>query len=408
MRLLSGLLKHFISSGTLVVFDAKGERHEFVGSPAKPVVTMRLHQASLYHKLLLQPDLTAAEAYMDGTLTFEEGTDLTAFLDMMVANKDGLSNHGSQKYGKALRVITKPFQQFNPIKNSRKNAAHHYDLSEDLYRLFLDEDMQYSCGYFRTPDDTLEQAQINKKRRIAAKLDLKDGMTVLDIGCGWGGMGLYLAQVADVKVTGIALAKEQLRVANERAEQMGLSDRVKFEYQDYREVTQKYDRIVSVGMIEHVGARYFDEYFNQVGALLKPGGRSLIHSIGRQGPPGSTNAFIQKYIFPGGYSPSISEAIASVERSGLWIDDCEVWRLHYYYTITEWKNRFMANRDAALKLYDERFCRMWEFYLTAVAIGFKHDANMNFHLLLSHERDDVPITRDFIYENERALMKRGL
>jgi len=408
MRLLSKLLKAFISSGTLVVYDAKGERHEFAGKPKLPVITMRLHKANLYNKLLLQPDLTAAEAYMDGTLTFEDGTDLQRFLDLMVANKDGLSNHSSQKYGKILRAITKPFQQFNPVKNSRKNAAHHYDLSEDLYRLFLDEDMQYSCGYFRDPSDTLEQAQLNKKRRIAAKLDLQDGEHVLDIGCGWGGMGLYLAQVADVKVTGIALAKEQLRVANERAEQMGLSDRVKFEYMDYREVTEKYDKVVSVGMVEHVGASYLPAYFEQVGNLLKPGGRAMVHSIGRRGPPGSTNAFIQKYIFPGGYSPSISEAFDAVQETSMWVADCEVWRLHYYYTIDQWRQRFLANRDKAVALYDEKFARMWEFYLTAVAIGFKHDHNMNFQMILAHERDDVPIKRDFIYENERALMKRGL
>ncbi|MBL4597238.1 MAG: class I SAM-dependent methyltransferase [Robiginitomaculum sp.] len=408
MRLLSSLLKAFITKGTLVVFDAKGGRHDFVGTPTTPVITMRLHNASLYHKLLLQPDLTAAEAYMDGTLTFEDGTDIVSFLDLMVANKEGLENHGSQKYGKIIRAITKPFQQFNPIKNARKNAAHHYDLSENLYRLFLGEDMQYSCGYFRDPDESLDQAQLNKKRRIAAKLDLQDGDHVLDIGCGWGGMGLYLAQVANVKVTGIALAREQLRVANQRAEEMGLSDRVKFEYMDYREVTEKYDKIVSVGMVEHVGARYFHPYFQQISHMLKPKGRAMVHSIGRRGPPGSTNAFIQKYIFPGGYSPSISEAIAAVENTPLWIADCEVWRLHYYHTIRHWRDNFMANRDKAVALYDERFARMWEFYLSAVAIGFKHDNNMNFQLILSNERDDTPITRDYIYENEKALMKRGL
>ncbi|VAW02732.1 Cyclopropane-fatty-acyl-phospholipid synthase [hydrothermal vent metagenome] len=408
MRLLSKLLKAFISSGTLVVYDAKGQRHEFVGTPATPVVTMRLHKASLYHKLLLQPDLTAAEAYMDETLTFEDGTDIQGFLDLMVANKDGLSNHSSQKYGKLIRKITAPFQQFNPIKNSRKNASHHYDLSEELYRLFLDKDMQYSCGYFLDPKESLEQAQINKKRRIAAKLDLQDGDHVLDIGCGWGGMGLYLAQVADVKVTGIALAKEQLRVANARAEKMGLSDRVKFEYMDYRELTEKYDKIVSVGMVEHVGARYLDAYFEQISSLLKPGGRAMVHSIGRRGPPGSTNAFIQKYIFPGGYSPSISEAFVAVQNSEMWVADCEVWRLHYYYTIDHWRRRFKQNRAKAVALYDERFARMWEFYLTAVAIGFKHDHNMNFQFILSNQRADVPITRDFIYENEKALAKRGL
>lgn len=408
MRLLSKLLQAFIGKGTLVVFDAAGKRHQFVGTPKTPVITMRLHKASLYNKLLLQPDLSAAEAYMEGSLTFEDGTDLQGFLDLMVANKDRLNNHSSQKYGKILRAITKPFQQFNPVKNSRKNAAHHYDLKEELYRLFLDEDMQYSCGYFIDPSDTLEQAQLQKKRRIAAKLDLQDGDHVLDVGCGWGGMGLYLAQIADVKVTGIALAKEQLRVANARAEEMGLSDRVAFKYLDYRELTQKFDKVVSVGMVEHVGARYLPAYFEKIGSLLKPNGRAMVHSIGRRGPPGSTNAFIQKYIFPGGYSPSISEAFAAVEKTPLWVADCEVWRLHYYYTIDHWRRRFLANRQQAVDLYDERFARMWEFYLSAVAIGFKHDHNMNFQMILSNQRDDVPIKRNFIYENEKALAARGL
>ncbi|MDQ7018680.1 MAG: cyclopropane-fatty-acyl-phospholipid synthase family protein [Robiginitomaculum sp.] len=409
MRLLSTLLNKLISQGTLCVIDHKGKLHTFAGKPAEPKVTIHIHDPKLYNRLVLKPDIAAAEAYMDGTLTFEDGASLLDFLTLMVMNTKNMTKHPVQNLVRRVRKSLKRLHEFNPIAKSRENASHHYDLTEELYRMFLDDDMQYSCGYFINPEkDTLEEAQIAKKRRIAAKLDLKDGMSVLDIGCGWGGMGLYLAQLADVKVTGIALAKEQLRVANARAEEMKLTGRVSFEYQDYREVTEKYDRIVSVGMIEHVGAQHLDEYFRSVQKLLKPGGRAVIHSIGRQNPPGTTNAFIRKYIFPGGYSPSISEAFASVERVGLWVDDCEVWRLHYYYTIMHWRERFLAHWDEALKLYDERFCRMWEFYLTGVALGFKYGTNMNFQLILSHLRDDVPITRDFIGKNERALKKRGL
>ncbi len=409
MFLLSTLLTKLISQGTLHVRDHQGQTHTFAGTPAEPVVTIRITDPKVYNRLAFKPDIAAAEAYMDGTLLFEEGNTLLDFLTLMVMNSSNFKKHPIQNVVRRTRKALKRFHEFNPIAKSRENAAHHYDLTEELYRMFLDEDMQYSCGYFTNPEkDTLEEAQIAKKRRIAAKLDLKDGMDVLDIGCGWGGMGLYLAKVADVKITGIALAKEQLRVANARAEEAGLSQRAKFEYQDYREVSQKYDRIVSVGMIEHVGAQHLEEYFRAIQSLLKPGGRAVIHSIGRQNPPGATNAFIRKYIFPGGYSPSISEAFAAVEKVGLWVDDCEVWRLHYYHTIMHWRERFLDHWDDALKLYDERFCRMWEFYLTGVALGFRYGTNMNFHLILSHERDDVPITRDFIGKNERALKKQGL
>lgn len=344
---------------------------------------------------------------MEGTLTFEEGTDLLAFLSLMVQNKNNLRGHPLQKVANRVRKVLKPLKEFNPISKARENAAHHYDLSEGLYRLFLDEDMQYTCAYFLDPQDTLEQAQLQKKRRIAAKLDLKDGMKVLDIGCGWGGLGLYLAQVADVEVIGIGLAKEQLRVATARAEEMNLADKVKFEYLDYREVDDKFDRVVSIGMMEAVGAQHLDEYFGKVKEILKPGGRALIHSIGRQTPPGATNAFIQKYIFPGGYSPAISEAFASVERVRLWANDCEIWRMHYYYTIMNWRQRFLDHWDDAATLYDERFCRMWEFYLTGVALGFRYGHNMVFHLILSHDRADVPLTREFIATNEKALLERG-
>lgn len=408
MLILNSLLDRLIQHGLLRVYDHTGALHLFEGAPADPVVTIRIHDKSLYTSLFLKPELSAAEAYMNGTLTFEEGSSLLDFLTLMVLNRKNMSKHPVQRVAKRIRRGLKHFNEFNPTSKARENAAHHYDLSEKLYRLFLDEDMQYTCAYFHDPNDTLEQAQLQKKRRVAAKLDVKDGMKVLDIGCGWGGLALYLAQVADVQVTGISLAKEQLRVAEARAEKTGLSDRVKFVYRDYREVDEEFDRVVSIGMIEAVGAQHLDDYFGKVQQLVKPGGRALIHSIGRQTPPGSTNAFIQKYIFPGGYVPALSETFASVERVGLWASDCEIWRMHYYYTIMHWRERFLAHWNDAKEIYDERFCRMWEFYLTGVALGFRYGHNFVFHLLLSHEREDISIRQDFILQNERALVERGL
>jgi cyclopropane-fatty-acyl-phospholipid synthase len=408
MRFLHSLLDRLIQRGVLRVYDHTGQLHLFGGTGSDPVVTIRIHDKSLYTKLFLKPELSAAEAYMDGELTFEEGSTLLDFLTLMVLNRKNMGNHPVQKAVKRIRRGLKRFNEFNPISKARDNAAHHYDLSEKLYRLFLDEDMQYTCAYFHRPNDTLEQAQLQKKRRIAAKLEVEDGMEVLDIGCGWGGLALYLAQVANVQVTGISLAKEQLRVATARADKMGLSDRVKFVYRDYREVDETFDRVVSIGMMEAVGAQHLDDYFGKVRDMLKPGGRALIHSIGRQTPPGSTNAFIQKYIFPGGYVPALSESFASVERVGLWVGDCEIWRMHYYYTIMNWRERFLDHWNDAKEIYDERFCRMWEFYLTGVALGFRYGHNFVFHLLLGHEREDIPICRDFIAQNERMLIERGL
>ncbi len=406
MKLLSNLLEKSITNGTLRVYDADGELHEYTGKVKEPVVTIRLHDKSLYNRLFLNPELYGGEAYMDGTLTFEDGTDTLQFMQFFLNNRSGVRSHPLHRFIKKARKKLRKLHQFNSVARARKNAAHHYDVSEDIYRLFLDADMQYSCGYFKSPDDTLEEAQLAKKRIIAAKLQISDGMRILDIGCGWGGMALYLAQIFDVEVTGISLSAEQIRVARDRAKALGLEGRVKFEYCDYREMNESFDRIVSVGMLEHVGGQHIEEYFTKIKSLLKNDGVALVHSIGRMSPPGAASPFIRKYIFPGGYIPALSEVTTALEKRHLWLADCEIWRKHYYYTLMQWRKRFLANWDKAAEIYDERFCRMWEFYLTATALSFVQGRSMVFHLLFSRKLDVLPITLDFIAAEEKRLMKR--
>jgi cyclopropane-fatty-acyl-phospholipid synthase len=297
----------------------------------------------------------------------------------------------------ALRRI----HQHNPANRSKSNVAHHYDLSDALYALFLDRDRQYSCAYFRSDNDSLELAQENKKRHIASKLLLEPGCRVLDVGCGWGGLALYLARLTDCEVTGITLSEQQLAVATRRAEEMGLSHRVKFYLRDYRAEADRYDRIVSVGMFEHVGAPHYPQFFGKISELLTDQGVALIHSIGRMEPPGTTNSWIRKYIFPGGYSPALSEALTAVEQIGLWVTDIEILRLHYAKTLREWRRRFEANREAIRDLYDDRFCRMWEYYLVACEQSFRYWRQMVFQMQLAREQDAVPLVRDYMFEWER-------
>jgi cyclopropane-fatty-acyl-phospholipid synthase len=313
MLLLKTLLRRFVQIGTLTVIDVDGKTHVFKGSPG-PEVTIRFHDPELYRSLFLHPELKAGEAYMDGKLTIEKGT-IRDFLTLAMMNRSTLRNHVVQKLlNTALKKVRKLHQR-NDVRAAKKHVHHHYDLSNDFYKLFLDKDMNYSCAYYRTPDDTLEQAQQNKLRHIASKLDLKPGQRVLDIGSGWGGMALYLAANADVEVLGVTLSTEQLALARQRAKERGLESRVTFELIDYREVKGTFDRVVSVGMFEHVGIVNYDAYFTKIRDLLTPDGVALVHSIGRKGGPSSTGAWIRKYIFPGGYSPALSEATASVERS---------------------------------------------------------------------------------------------
>jgi len=280
---------------------------------------------------------------------------------------------------------------------ARRNVAHHYDLSEKFYSLFLDSDRQYSCAYFGNPGATLEQAQAAKKRHIMAKLLLEPGQKVLDIGCGWGGLALTMAQEADVEVTGITLSEQQLQVARQRAEEAQLSHRVHFVLADYRQISDRFDRIVSVGMFEHVGIDHYYAFFRRMRDLLTERGVALLHAIGRSHGSGVTNAWIRKYIFPGGYSPALSEVLPAVEASGLLATDIEIWRpRHYAETLRHWRNRFMERRTKALALYDERFCRMWEFYLAGAECAFRHQGHMVWQMQLAKHADSVPMTRDYV------------
>jgi len=398
MWLLKHLFKRAVSQGTLRVYDVDGFLHEFVGKPAEPVVTMRLHDRKLYRSLFLNGKMTLGEAYTDGTLTFEEGSTVHDFLSLLVQNQSSVATHPMLKVVNRLNRFLKPLQQLNPVGKAQKNVAHHYDLSARLYELFLDEDRQYSCAYFCTPEDTLEVAQENKKRLLVAKLALRPGQKILDIGCGWGGLGLFIAQQADVEVLGVTLSREQHAIANERAHAMGLADRVKFELMDYRHVEQKFDRIVSVGMFEHVGVSHYDEFFAKINALLVDDGVAVLHSIGRSCPPGSLSPWIHKYIFPGAYSPALSEVFPHVENNQLWVTDLEILRIHYATTLMEWYRRFLDNRDEIAGLYDERFCRMWEFYLLSVETSFRYGAGMVFHLQLAKQADTLPLTRRYILD----------
>jgi cyclopropane-fatty-acyl-phospholipid synthase len=402
VRLLSGLLDKFISNGTLRLYDASGQLHTFGGKLPGPSVTLRINRRGLETTLFLNPELKAAEAYMDGALSFEDGSAIYDLLLLFSVNRSGLGAHGSQKLLRKLWRALRRWHQANPVGTAAKQARHHYDLSTDLYRLFLDDDMQYSCGYFRDPvHDSLEDAQRYKLIHATAKLQLAPGMTVVEIGSGWGGFAIHLAQQTGARVVGINVSPEQIRISKERAQAAGVADLVEFRELDYRNVEGRFDRVVSVGMMEHVGIAHFDEYFAKIRNLLKDDGYGFIHCIGRMSPPGTTGPFIRKYIFPGGYSPALSEVLAATERNGLWVSDIEVLRLHYYHTIRHWRERFARNRERAAHIYDERFCRMWEFYLAAVELEFLHGSHMVFQMLVATTRDAVPIRRDFMIDAER-------
>ncbi len=398
--LLAHLLQRIVRTGTVRIIDAEGRAHVCAGAPG-PTVTIRLHDPKLGHQLFLNPRLKLGEAYMAGTLTVEDAT-LYDFLDLVAGNiaqaPRSILSPLYDGYGKSFRV----FQQYNPVKRAQANAHHHYDLSKTLYDLFLDSDRQYSCAYFTGPDQSLEEAQAQKKRHIAAKLLLKPGQRVLDIGCGWGGLALYLAKECDVLVTGVTLSTEQLEVARHRAAAAGLAERVKFELIDYRMVAGQFDRVVSVGMFEHVGVVHYPTFFRRVRELLAPDGVALLHSIGRADGPGATNPWIRRYIFPGGYSPALSEVTPVVEKTGLFVTDIEILRLHYAETLRRWRARFLANRERVRQLYDERFCRMWEFYLAASEIAFRHQGHIVFQMQLAKTVDAVPLTRDYITDWERS------
>ena len=403
--LLARLFERLIQSGELTLIDADGEFRRFGDAGAGPAVTLRLHDRALHWKLFLNPRLHTGEAYVDGRLTIEGGS-IYEFLDLIGANLGiGYVNRPDRWVSRSL-MLWRRLAQANPLGRARKNVAHHYDLSGALYDLFLDADRQYSCAYFPTPGMTLEAAQEAKKRHLAAKLLLAPGQRVLDIGSGWGGLALYLARTEGVEVTGITLSREQHRVSENRAAEAGLDGRVRFCVRDYREECGTYDRIVSVGMFEHVGLRHYREFFDQISKLLCDDGVALLHTIAHMDPPSATNPWTQKYIFPGGYCPSLSEILRVMERAGLWVTDVEVLRLHYAETLRAWRERFTANWDAVAAIYDERFCRMWEFYLAGSEVAFRHEGFMVAQIQLAKSVDAVPLTRDYITDQERGKLAR--
>jgi cyclopropane-fatty-acyl-phospholipid synthase len=399
--LLAHLLRHIIRRGRLTVIDHAGHSYSF-GEPPGPVSTIRIHDKALERRMFFNPRMAVGEAYMDGTLTIEQG-DIYDFLSLVMGNIQTAPRSAAlSPLYLGLDRWARWLQQHNPVGRAQENVAHHYDLSATLYDLFLDADRQYSCAYFEHSTDDLETAQANKKRHIASKLLLKPGQKVLDIGCGWGGLGLYLSRETGVDVTGLTLSVEQHKIASERAVAAGIQDHVRFEVRDYRLDTRRYDRIVSVGMFEHVGVNHYQEYFNKVADLLTDDGVALIHAIGRMDGPGTTNSWIRKYIFPGGYCPAVSEVLPAIERAGLWVTDMEILRLHYAETLRHWRQRFLAHWDRVKALYDERFCRMWEFYLAASEAGFRVQDLMVFQIQLAKRVDAVPITRDYMAEWKAA------
>jgi cyclopropane-fatty-acyl-phospholipid synthase len=398
--LLRVLLNQLVRSGTLEVIDAQGRRSAF-GDGDAPHATIRLHSRAVARKLPFNPSLYFGEGYIDGEITLEEGG-LDAFLEIALKNYHHLEKHWLYRLIALASRQTRWLSQYNTLRAARRNVAHHYDLSDRLYELFLDRDRNYSCAYFTEPHDNLERAQEDKKLHLASKLMLdRPGLKVLDIGSGWGGMALYLAETAGCEVTGLTLSEEQHRTSERRARRAGLEARCRFLLRDYRQDQGRYDRIVSVGMFEHVGRRHYDEFFAKVRDLLSDDGVCLLHSIGRSDPPSGSNPFIRKYIFPGGELPALSEVLAAVERNGLFATDIEILRLHYAETLKLWHERFEANREEIAALYDERFCRMWELYLKASEMSFRHQAQMVFQLQLTKRLETLPITRDYMVDWER-------
>lgn len=395
------LIEATVRVGALRMVDPDGTV-TLMGDGSKPKCTLAVKRAPSTHKLLANPVLAIAESYMDGDWSVEDG-DLRDFMELAMKNYANLEGHPVTKAANKMLRQGRNLQQYNPIGKARENVAHHYDLSRELYDLFLDSDRQYSCAYFMDPGDDLERAQAQKKRHIAAKLYIrKPGLKVLDIGSGWGGLGLSLARETGCDLTGVTLSTEQHSLSSERVKQEGLGDRVRFELRDYREVNATFDRIVSVGMFEHVGKRNYEEFFQKTYDLLDEDGVFLLHTIGRYNEPGPVNPFIRKYIFPGGDLPTLSELTPVIEDSGFYMMDIELLRLHYAETLRHWHEAFQRNRDKVRDLYDERFCRMWEFYLVGSEMGFRHEGLVVFQILLAKKQDALPLTRDFITEWEQA------
>jgi cyclopropane-fatty-acyl-phospholipid synthase len=399
--LLAQLFRAIVKRGELTVIDGNGQTRRYGNPGSGPGVTIRLHDRRLHWRLPLNPRLAVGEAYMDGTLTVEGGT-IYDFLDLVGLNLGSGRINAWDRWFMRFEMLRRSFQQANPLGKVQKHVAHHYDLSGELYDLFLDADRQYSFGYVPEAGMTLEEGQEAKKRHIASKLCLEPGQKILDIGSGWGGLGLYLARTEDVEVTGVTLSIEQHKLSQKRATEAGLAGRVGFHLRDYREEAGTYDRIVSVGMLEHVGVPHYGEFFEKVCNLLRDDGVALLHTIAYRDVPVACNPWVRKYIFPGGYCPSLSEILPVIERAGLWVTDVEILRLHYAKTLRHWRERFMANRQRAVELYNERFCRMWEFYLAGCEIAFRRMGMIVAQIQLTKAVDAVPLTRDYMARWEQA------
>jgi cyclopropane-fatty-acyl-phospholipid synthase len=399
--LLTALISDLVKTGSLDIVYASGARQTFGDGSGEKVVA-RFTDARAPFDLMRNPELAFGELYMDGRIVFDRGAliDLSALLAKNAVRREAPRIITFIRKGRDLisSIATR-----NPRRKARENVAHHYDLDKRLYEFFLDSDRQYSCAYFERPDMSLDEAQLAKKRHIAAKLMIEPGQRVLDIGCGWGGMALYLARHCGADVTGITLSQEQFGIAEKRAREAGLAERARFRIEDYRDTRETFDRIVSVGMFEHVGPPNYDAFFGKIAECLAEDGVALLHTIGRPDGPGAVNPWVTKYIFPGGYIPALSEAVASIERMGLFITDVEILRMHYAETLKAWRERFMARREEVKALYDERFCRMWEFYLTLSETAFRYEGECVFQIQIARRHDRVPITRDYIADGERRL-----
>ena len=399
---LHNLLSKIIKTGTLIVRGSRGEQR--YGGGGGRSVSIRFIDEAAERELVADPPLKLGELYMDGRLVIDDG-DIYEFLALIKDNtlSEGLT-FGMIWRGIA-RVLVSQFRNRVPINHNRRNVAHHYDLDEKLFSLFLDEDWQYSCAYFNPPGISLDEAQIAKKRHIVAKLLAEPGQKALEIGSGWGGMAMYLSESSGVDVTGITLSTAQLKISNQRAAKRGLANSVRFELQDYYYLPpdKRYDRIVSVGMFEHVGRLNYPKFFNKVNDVLADDGVMVLHSIGQPYPALINNPWIEKYIFPGGYIPAISEVMPSIEKAGLLVSDIEILPMHYAHTLRHWRERFIANKDKAVALYDERFVRMWEFYLAGSEMAFTHESFFIFQMQIVKKRTAVPDNRDYIYEREAEL-----
>ena len=393
---LVNFLNNLIKYDGFILIDSSSKKY-VIGKPIKDnPITLKLLDKNLNYKLLWNPDLYFGEAYMNGSLIIENGT-LTEFLEIALRN---IGRGDINIYGKILNTIKGTFRyltNFNKGLVSKNNVSHHYDISENLYDLFLDANRQYSCAYFKNENDTLEQAQENKMNHITKKLNIQANQKVLDIGSGWGTLAIHIAQKTNASVTGITLSENQLAYSKKKAKELNLGNQVEFKLADYRELNEKFDRIVSVGMFEHVGRKFYRKYFNTVSKLLNDQGIALIHTIGSSNPPRNPQPWITKYIFPGGYTPSLSQIARPIEDSGLIISDMEVLRMHYAHTLRNWKERFLSKKTTVLEMFDEKFFRMWEFYLASCEMAFKWGDQVVFQLQLTKDNTSAPTTRDYIY-----------